>query len=147
MQQWLNHTGETQTILTTSLAQAATFLPPLLSFIPPPSLPDPNLKPWWPYGGHGRWWPSPCPTLGRYLLGSRQSRLLQLVVAVLGVGADGHPCKRDEREWASLWGHGVGHRRGLSPPGGVKLISAPGGAQGPPWDAPSLSLSPLLRGF
>lgn len=95
MQRWLNHAGDTQTILTTSLAQAATFLPHLLSFIPPPSLPDPNLKPRWPYGGHGRWWPSPCPTLGRYLLGSRQSRLLQLVVAVLGVGADGHPCKRE----------------------------------------------------
>lgn len=53
---------------------------------------------------------TPWPRVGPYLLGSRQSCLLQLVVAVLGISADGHPCRRQESEEKSGppdgWSHG-----------------------------------------
>lgn len=71
-----------------------------------------NLRARWDAGGHA------------YLLGSSEGGLLQLVVAVLGICADGHPWKTERSVVRrALWGCGV---RGPSVGTSLPILGVPG---------------------
>lgn len=87
-------------ILTMTPPQPTVFFSPFSTSIPPPApSPIPAAPGWSQWEVTSLSNPSQVHPVGRYLLGSSQSRLLEFVVAVLGVSADGHPCKRRHRGW------------------------------------------------